>query len=171
MLTLMGCSSDSDGAVTTTTAAADVPTTEAPAATTLPESETTVAGDTDTGPNDTAMGPGDTTPVTVFDESTPTTSKITATVDGTDTVINPDKVHCSGTEGNIRHIIAKTNNQPPLVEATPDFAWIKLDRSRVTYRSEEPTGMTFDDTSVTFLDVTMGDAVVNGTLVCTDWED
>ncbi len=172
MLTLMGCSSDNDGAATTTTAAADVTTTEAPAETTMPESETTVTGATDTGPNDTAMGLGDTTPVTVGPTAEPTTSKITVTVDGTDTVINPDKVYCSGTEGNIRHIIGKTKDQPPLVEATRgEFAMVKTEKQGAPYKAENPTGITFGDKSATFDDVTMGSATVSGDLVCTDWEN
>ena len=173
LLTLMGCSSDSDDAATTTTApAADVTTTEATAETTMPEPETTVSGGTDTGPNDTAMGPGDTTPVTVGPSVEPTRSRITVTVDGTGTDINPDKVYCSGEEGNIRHIIGKTNDQPPLVEATPgEFAMVKTQEQGAPYKAENTTGITFGDTSATFDNVTMGAATVSGDLVCTDWED
>ena len=162
LLALTGCSSDSDGSATTTApdTIVEVSTTGAPETTVRPERTTITAARIE-----------DSTPVTVGPIEGPDTSQIVVSISATSSVITPDAVNCSGEKGNIRHIIAKTNNQPPLVEATPDFVWIKLDRSRATYRSEDPIGMTFDDTSVTFLDVTMGDAVVNGTLVCTDWED
>lgn len=155
MLTLVACSSDSEPETTQTPGA--TPETTTTDATTTEEADATAMESTDS----------DLAPV----EET-TVSEITVTVGGADTVITPHQVYCSGEEGGIRHIIGKTNNQPPLIEATPDeFAMVKLTQEGAPYKAEKPEGITFSDTSASFDGTVLGDATVDGTLVCTVWED
>lgn len=141
-----------------------------PATTTDAASEATTS-DTPTpdASDDTAMETSD-SDMNAAEE--PTESEITVTVGGTDTVITPDQVYCSGEKGKLRHIIGKTNNQPPLVEATPgEFAMVKLDQKSAPYKAEKPAGITFGDKSATFDATVLGDATVNGSLVCSVWEN
>jgi hypothetical protein len=87
------------------------------------------------------------------------------------TPITPTEVYCSGTPGHLRHLIGKTDHQPPLVEVSPDgFAMVKLGHGR-PYKSSAPAGITVGKDSITFADTRLGEATLKGTVTCTRWKD
>ena len=151
LLTLVGCASDSKDSAPTVPESAEV---------------TTTVADTTT----TAAPEGTTTRPTAVD-GVPIKSKITVTVDGEDTVFSPDKVSCSGDVGDIRRAVGKTNDQAPLIEVTwEDFTLVKLDEQSAPYKANSPPGVTLGRDSVSFKRVFLDGAEVNGSMVCTDWE-
>ena len=96
---------------------------------------------------------------------------LVVTVDGEETAIDPTAVYCSGSEGNIHHIIGKTDNGPPLVKAEgTHFAMVKTGHQR-PYKAQSPDGVEYHKDRVTFTDTELDSATLNGTMVCTDWED
>ena len=101
------------------------------------------------------------------------TNSVTVTLDGQDTVVEPTDVYCSGSTGDIEHIVGKVDNQLPLikVEGHSDFAMVKLHQDGPPEKSNNPKNITFGKKSVKFADTTIGSATVNGTMTCTEWED
>lgn len=98
-------------------------------------------------------------------------TELTLTVGGDDTTIEPTDVYCSGSEGNIHHIIGKTNDGLPLVKAEDThFAMVKTGHQR-PYKAESPSGIDYGKDRVTFDDTSLGSATLNGTMTCTEWED
>lgn len=99
------------------------------------------------------------------------TDALTLRVSGDETTIEPTDVYCSGSEGNIHHIIGKTNDGLPLVKAEDThFAMVKTSHQR-PYKAESPSGIDYGKDRVTFDDTSLGSATLNGTMVCTEWED
>ncbi len=117
----------------------------------------------------TTPGPGSVTPSSEAPAQTAAPLELT-TAAGT-TVIAPTAVYCSGSPGQLRHLVAKTNDQPPIVEVTPgEFAMVKLGRGQ-PFKSAAPSGMTVEDDSITFAGTALGDATLTGTVTCTTWQD
>ena len=111
-------------------------------------------------------------PSTPSDSDRPTDSSVTVDLNGDSTVVEPTDVYCSGSPGNIEHIIGKTNNQLPLVEVSGShFAMVKLEQRGAPERTQNPQGIDYGEDWVTFTDTSIGSATVNGAMVCTDWED
>lgn len=106
-------------------------------------------------------------------QKAPESSSVTVTINGEETVVEPTNVYCSGSPGNIEHIIGKVNNQIPLIKVAGDseFAMVKLHRQGPPEKAERPSNISFGDEWVAFDDATIGSATVNGTMVCTQWED
>ncbi|WP_298415719.1 hypothetical protein [Brevibacterium sp.] len=98
-------------------------------------------------------------------------SKLTLDTGAKTITIHPTDVYCSGEPGNLRHIIGKSNNEPPLVKAEgSDFVMVKIGQGK-PYKTDQPGGVDFDDESVTFDGTEVGSATLDGTMTCTDWED
>lgn len=98
-------------------------------------------------------------------------SRLTLTVNGEKTALEPTDVYCSGNPGNIHHIIGKTNNGLPLIEADGEhFAMVKTGHRR-PYKAESPSGVDYGKDRVTFSGTSLGQATLDGTMVCTEWED
>ena len=90
---------------------------------------------------------------------------------GSSLVIEPTEVYCSGEPGGLRHVVGKTDNEPPLVEVDRDgFVLVKVQQGR-PWRAEDVTGLAWSDDGVELDDVDLGDVTANGTLICTDYED
>ncbi|PRZ36574.1 lipoprotein antigen [Antricoccus suffuscus] len=101
---------------------------------------------------------------------TPAASALTLTVNGQQTELMPTDVYCSGTPGDIQHIIGKTNNQLPLVEAEKsNFAMVKIGQG-APHKTQQPDGISYGADSVTFVNVSLGSATLDGTMACTKWE-
>ncbi len=144
-------------ATTAGPAAEDEPTDAAPT------EDTDDAGSDDAGdPTESGTGPSE----------RPESSSVTVVLDGSSTVVEPTDVYCSGAPGSIEHLIGKTNNQLPLIEVSGShFAMVKLDQRGAPERTENPQGITVGEDWVTFTDATVGGATLDGSMVCTDWED
>lgn len=161
LLVLGGCAAD-DGE-------GSAPDT-APAGETAPAEETTPAEEpTEETPESTE--PTETTEATGSSDAA-ADRELVLTVAGDEQVLEPTDVYCSGVEDNIRHIIGKTGNQLPIIEAEGrEFAMVKTGPGK-PYRKPQPAGVSYGEDSVTFdateLEV---DAVLDGTMTCTEWED
>lgn len=105
-------------------------------------------------------------------DTEPSTTAVTLTVDGGERVLELTEVVCSGEPGRIVHINGSTGGEPPLVEAGPDrFVMVHLG-SGEPHRSEDPSGVSYAEESVAFSDVPLsGGAQLDGTLMCTAWDD
>lgn len=157
VLVLTGCSGeDNDGSDSADGAGNESSASSAPDQHTDAGSPTSTEND-DTDGNDTDGDDADT--------------ELTLTVGGDDTTIEPTDVYCSGSEGNIHHIIGKTNDGLPLVKAEDThFAMVKTGHQR-PYKAESPSGIDYGKDRVTFDDTSLGSATLNGTMTCTEWED
>lgn len=101
----------------------------------------------------------------------PKKSKLTLSTDSDEVTIEPTDVYCSGSPGNIDHIIGKTNDELPLVKAEKTkFVMVKTGHGR-PYKANGPNGIDYGDKSVSFDETKVGTAVLNGTMACTEWED
>lgn len=104
------------------------------------------------------------------DSTAPAVGLVLRTASGTTTTLELTDVYCSGTPGDLHHLIGKTDHRPPLVEVTPgEFAMVKLGDDR-PYTSSAPSGITVEQDGVTFAGTTLGDATLEGTVTCTQWE-
>lgn len=81
----------------------------------------------------------------------------------------PTAVFCTVRGGELRHLIAKTNNHPPLLEITPGaFAMVKLQHHGAPEKSSRLTGIEYRPQGVTFTDAPIGAFTITGELACTD---
>ena len=104
--------------------------------------------------------------------SRPESSSVTVDLGGDTTVVEPTDVYCSGEPGDIEHIIGKTDNQLPLIEVSGShFAMVKLDQRGTPEKTQDPQDISYGEDWVTFTDATVGSATLDGSMVCTDWED
>ncbi len=136
LLVLGGCAAD-DGE-------GSAPDT-APAGETAPAEETTPAEEpTEETPESTE--PTETTEATGSSDAA-ADRELVLTVAGDEQVLEPTDVYCSGVEDNIRHIIGKTGNQLPIIEAEGrEFAMVKTGPGK-PYRMPQPTGISYDEDS------------------------
>jgi len=106
-------------------------------------------------------------------DDAPESSKVTVSIDGQEKVVEPTDVYCSGSPGNIEHIIGKVNNQIPLIKVAgnSEFAMVKLQQQGPPEKANNPSNITFGQESVTFKGTELGSATLNGSMVCTQWED
>lgn len=116
-------------------------------------------------------GPTSTTSSKTDDTDSHDTDKLTLTISGDETTIEPTDVYCSGPEGNIHHIIGKTDDGLPLVKAEgTHFAMVKTGNQR-PYKTESPSGIEYGKDRVTFEDTSLGSGTLSGTMTCTEWEE
>lgn len=95
-------------------------------------------------------------------------SPLTITLNGDLVEFEPTDVWCKVSGGELRHVIAKTNNRPPLLEVTPgEFAMLKVDQQGAPQKTNSPTGIEFITEQLTFTDTRIGSVIVNGSLECT----
>ena len=101
-------------------------------------------------------------------DSAPNT--VTVTLDGdTEEIVFTD-AYCSGPTGDIRNIIGKVNNQPPLLKVSgSNHVMLKMGNEQ-PYKGQVSDGLTITDESVTFDDVSVSRAVIDGTMTCTSWD-
>ena len=79
-------------------------------------------------------------------------------------------VYCSGPSGDIQSIIGKVDNEPPLLKVSgSDRVMLKMGHEQ-PYTAQASDGLTIDDESVTFDEVSVSDAVIDGTMECTSWD-
>lgn len=91
------------------------------------------------------------------------------TVNGKEVDFDPTDVYCKVGGGELRHLIAKTNNRPPLLEVTPsEFAMLKLQKKGAPEKNTNPSGIEYYPDGVFFNDASIGNATLNGSLKCTD---
>ena len=96
----------------------------------------------------------------------PEASGVSVTINGDDVEFSPTDVYCKVGGGKLRHLIAKTDNQPPLLEVKPgEFAMFKQQGKPEKTSSLE--GMSYSTDGVVFDEAPIGNAYVNGTLECT----
>lgn len=161
---LTSCSTDTS---------ADDPATEetsSEASTPAPEQSESEASDPDVS-EDSEASSDESDPDDGTDDSDGS-EELIVTIDGSDQTLDLTNVYCDGSPDNIENIIGKTNNQPPLLKVTGDhFAMLKLQKQGAPEKANSPSGLSYGPESVTFSDTTIGSAVVNGTMTCTDWDD
>lgn len=98
-------------------------------------------------------------------ESDPNT--VNVSLDGDTEDITFTDVYCSGPSGDIQNMIGKVNNQPPLLKVSgSDQVMLKMGQEQ-PYTAQVSDGLTLDDESVTFDEVSVSGAVINGTMECT----
>ncbi|GAB3562454.1 hypothetical protein [Spelaeicoccus albus] len=98
-------------------------------------------------------------------------SKVTVRVGTKTTTVKPTDVYCSGRPGHVRHIIGKTDHGLPLIKAEgTHFVMAKTGHGR-PYKSGNPSGIHYGKDRVVFKKTRLGPATLNGTMVCTSWED
>ena len=79
-------------------------------------------------------------------------------------------VYCSGSSGDIQNIIGKVDNEHPLLKVSgSDRVMLKMGHEQ-PYTAQASDGLTFDDESVTFEEVSVSDTVIDGTMECTSWD-
>ena len=151
LLVLTGCGEDATPGVS--------PSTQSPAATVTTTAEPTSPASTGTPTDDGSSPP-----------SPSSATALVLTVGGSATKIAPTDVYCTRSGDTIGHMIGKTANRPPLVEADgDDFVLVKLGNG-APYKAQRPSGVTYTADSVTFAKVTLGAATLDGTMVCTTFE-
>jgi len=126
----------------------------------------------DSGQDESAKQDSDSQEKSKTDDA-PESSKVTVSIDGQEKVVEPTDVYCSGSPGNIEHIIGKVNNQIPLIKVAgnSEFAMVKLQQQGPPEKANNPSNITFGQEWVTFKDTELGSATLNGSMVCTQWED
>lgn len=78
--------------------------------------------------------------------------------------------YCSGPSGDIRNIIGKVNNGLPLLKVSnSDHVLLKMGNEK-PYEGRVSEGLSVQDEMVTFDDVSLDGAVIDGTLQCTSWD-
>lgn len=104
-------------------------------------------------------------------EKSPSAGPLSITI-GSDAVdFAPTDVYCKVGGGELRHLIAKTNNQPPLLEVTSgEFAMLKLEQRGAPEKNSNPSRIEYHADGVVFSDATIGDATLDGALQCTETE-
>ena len=79
-------------------------------------------------------------------------------------------VYCSGSSGDIQNIIGKVDNEHPLLKVSgSDRVMLKMGHEQ-PYTAQVSDGLAFDDESVTFDEVSVSGAVIDGTMECTSWD-
>ncbi|MDN5766645.1 MAG: hypothetical protein L0H96_13980 [Humibacillus sp.] len=142
--------------------AASAPSTSTSAAETPAPSTTTTDAPTQSSPSRPGAGP--------VEPSAPSVSKLVFTVGGKKQDVTPTEVYCSGKEGTIRHVIGKTNQRPPLVEADgKNFVLVKVGNGQ-PFKAQSPAGVSYTKSAVTFDQVDVGGGVLSGTMACTTFE-
>lgn len=116
-----------------------------------------------------STAPAEASPTEALEESSSNPNTLTVTIDGATQDITFTDAYCSGPEGNIKNIIGKVDNRPPLLKVSgSDHVMLKMGNEK-PYENHVSEGLTFTDNDVTFDDVTIQGAVVDGTLACTSW--
>jgi len=92
---------------------------------------------------------------------------VNVSLDGDAEDITFTDVYCSGSSGDIQNIIGKVTSQPPLLKVSgSDHVMLKMGQEQ-PYTAQISDGLTLDDESVTFDEVSVSGAVINGTMECT----
>jgi len=112
-----------------------------------------------------------TTPADAPTESnTPSPNTVTISINGDTQDITFTEAYCSGPTGDIRHIIGKVENRSPLLEVSDsDHVMLKIGNEK-PYKGQVSEGLSITDETVTFADVSVGGAVIDGTMTCTSWD-
>lgn len=98
-------------------------------------------------------------------------SPLSVRISGDEVDFEPTDVYCKVGGGELRHVIAKTNNRPPLLEVTPgEFAMLKIHQKGAPEKTNSPTGIEYTTEGLTFTDTQVGSATLNGYLECTKVE-
>ena len=83
----------------------------------------------------------------------------------------PDVVRCSGEPGNIQHLVASVDNQPPMFRlAGGEFAMYKPEKQGPPYKTNSPADVDYTDEGLVAEGADVGGAVITGELSCTEWE-
>lgn len=135
----------------------------------VPESES--SAETSTTPADPPSAEASTAPADAPTESnTPSLNTVTVSINGATQDITFTEAYCSGPTGDIRHIIGKVENRSPLLEVSDsDHVMLKIGNEK-PYKGQVSEGLSITDETVTFADVSVGGAVIDGTMTCTSWD-
>src|SRR5699024_9148128 len=88
-------------------------------------------------------------------ESSEDPNTLTVTIDRDAQDITFTDAYCSGPEGDIKNIIGKVNNRPPLIKVSGSHhVMLKMGNER-PYEQEVSEGLTVTDNDVTFDDATI----------------
>ena len=95
-----------------------------------------------------------------------------AAIGSDDVDFAPTDVYCKVGGGELRHLIAKTDDRPQLLEVTPgEFAMLKLQKKGAPEKNTDPSGIEYRIDGVVFTDAAIGNATLNGALECTEVEN
>lgn len=119
-------------------------------------------------------------------ESGPSSSgfgeEISITTEDEELFFKPVDVRCArsessgrhgATDESINHLIATGEEPGSLIEVSlqEGFVLVQTDPELNVFKATHPKGMAVGSASVTFTDAELGDAVVNGSLVCASWRE
>ncbi len=158
---LAGCGATGDTSASTASnpsGTASAPSTSTTMSTTTPEA----ARQSSATSTSSTSGP--------VEASTSAASALVFEVGGKKLNITPTEVYCAGQPGTISHIVGKTNQRPPLVEADGKrLVMVKVGNDR-PFKTLSPTGVSYTRTAVSFDQVDVGGGVLTGTMTCTSFE-
>lgn len=158
LLLITGCSTTPDTPAEPQESSAEAstaPAESAPAETSAPEEEAETAPETSAESNPSAESDANT---------------VAVTIDGNTEDITFTDAYCSGPQDEIKNIIGKVNNRPPLLKVSgSDHVMLKMGEER-PYESQVSDGLDITDETVTFDDVSVQGATIDGTLTCTSWD-
>ena len=124
----------------------------------------------ETPSEDNAEEPSENTAEEPSEDADSDPNTVTVTLDGETEDITFTDAYCSGPSGDISNIIGKVNNQPPLLKVSgSDHVMLKMGHEQ-PYTAQVSDGLTIDDDSVTFDEVSASGAVIDGTMECTSWD-
>lgn len=117
-----------------------------------------------------STAPAETSTTEASEDTSSDPNTLTVTIDGEAQDITFTDAYCSGPKGDIKNIIGKVDNRPPLLKVSGSHHVMLKMGNEKPYKSDVSEGLTFTDNDVTFDDVTIAGAVVDGTLACTSWD-
>jgi|GEM_PF-2998059 len=95
---------------------------------------------------------------------------VSVTIDGETEEITFSDAYCSGPQGEIKNIIGKVNNRPPLLKVSgSEHVMLKMGEER-PYESQVSEGLDISGETVTFDEVSVEGATIDGALTCTSWD-
>lgn len=100
-------------------------------------------------------------------EGAPASGSLRISLEGEDTEFTPEIVRCTGEPGTIRDVVITMREDLPLLKVTPgEFAMLKLHQQGPPEESDSTDGITAEDGTIRFDEVSIGGAVVDGTVEC-----
>src|SRR5699024_7322002 len=156
---MAGCSTTEESSPESEETTAEAST--APAEITTPEDETESSE---------ASAPEENTESNSDSDAESDSNTVTVTIDGDTEDITFTDAYCSGPQGDIKNIIGKVDNRPPLLKVSgSDHVMLKMGEER-PYESQVSEGLEINDETVTFDNVSVEGATIDGALTCTSWD-
>ncbi|HIW46945.1 MAG TPA: hypothetical protein H9884_08615 [Candidatus Yaniella excrementigallinarum] len=159
LLLMTGCSTTQETSPESEESAAEAST--APAEVTAPEDDAETTEEA--APEENAESSPDS-------DAESDSNTVSVTIDGETEEITFSDAYCSGPQGEIKNIIGKVNNRPPLLKVSgSEHVMLKMGEER-PYESQVSEGLDISGETVTFDEVSVEGATIDGALTCTSWD-